>query len=218
MTFAAPITALARVACATLVLACASARAQDAAPRPAAVAPVADAPVADAQAQAAPVATDAAGAWDPEAPTMDDRFRAATSAGVVAFVGLTLGGVGIPGALGVVASAVGGLLPEQALYIAAVVGGASGAAAGGAIGSLPLVKWYGIPLVGLAAAAGACVGLVPTAFLAYAAAENPPDVFDSLNPLVVGQSASLVLAMAAGAGAAAVVAGLFAEKREIEGQ
>jgi hypothetical protein len=211
MTLAAPLPAFARVACAVSVLVCASARAQDAAP-------AAAAPTAEAPAQIAPVATDAAGTWDPEAPSMDDRFRAATSAGVVAFVGLTLGGVGIPGALGVVASAMGGLLPEEALYIAAVVGGASGAAAGGVIGSLPLVKWYGIPLVGLAAAAGACVGLVPTALLAYAAAENPPDVFDSLNPLVVGQSASLVLAMAAGAGSAAVVAGLFAEKREIEGQ
>lgn len=204
MTLVAPLPALARIACAALVIACGSARAQDVAP-------------AASQNEAAPIA-DAAGAWDPEAPSTDDRFRAATSAGVVAFVGLTLGGVGIPGALGVVASALGGLLPEEALYIAAVVGGASGAAAGGVIGSLPLVKWYGIPLVGLAAAAGACVGLVPTALLSLAAAKDPPDVFDTLNPLVVGQSASLVLAMAAGAGAAAVVAGVFAEKREIEGQ
>lgn len=156
--------------------------------------------------------------FDPNAPSFDDRARAASSAGIVAFVGLTLGGVAIPGALGLVFSAFGGILPQEALYIAAVVGGASGAAAGGVIGALPLVRWWGIPIVGAAAAAGSCIGLIPTALFAYAQVENPPDAFDALNPLVLGQSASLVLAMAAGGGAAAITAALLADKSEIEAQ
>lgn len=191
---------------AVLVLASAAARAEDAA-------------LAQAPSPPAPEGSvDDAVAYDPEAPTSDDRLRAATSAGVIAFVGLTIGGVGIPGALGLVASAVGGILPGEALYIAAVVGGATGAAVGGVVGGVPLVKWWGLPLIGAAAAVGACVGLVPTALLAYAAAENPPDGFDSTNPVIIGQSASLVLAMVGAAGGAALVGAWAAEKREIEAQ
>jgi hypothetical protein len=195
-----------RCVLAVLLLAAADARAEDAA---GAQPPAPPAP----QAGANDVVE-----YDPEAPTSDDRLRAATSAGVIAFVGLTIGAVGIPGALGIVASAVGGILPEQALYIAAVVGGATGAAAGGIIGGVPLVKWWGLPLVGAAAAVGACVGLVPTALLSYAAAVDPPAAFDSTNPVIIGQSASLVLAMVGAAGGAALAGAWSAEKREIEAQ
>ena len=212
--------------CAAWLLAVGPARAQAAAD---ASAPAASAPVASSSpAQAAPMPGDAsagaadasatASAYDPTAPSTDDRLRAATSAGVIAFVGLTLGGVGIPGALGVVASAVGGLLPQEALYIAAVIGGASGAAAGGIIGAFPLTHWYGWPVVGVGAALGSCIGLVPTALFAWAQTQDPPDPFDALNPLVLGQSASLVVAMAGAAGGAAVAAAFFAEKREVEAQ
>jgi hypothetical protein len=152
--------------------------------------------------------------FDPEAPTFDDRARAATSSGVIAFVGLTIGGIGIPGVIGVVASAVGGLLPQEALFIAAVIGGSLGAGAGGFIGAIPTVRWYGIPVVGVAAAVGSLLGLVPTAMLAFATKDDPPNGFDTFHPLVLAQSGALVLSMVGAAGGGAAAGAIFADKWE----
>lgn len=132
--------------------------------------------------------------------------EAATASGIVSFVGLVIGGIGLPGIVGITAYAAGAALPQDVLLGAAVVGGSLGAAAGGTIGALPTTEWYGVPVVAASGALGSLLGLVPSFLLGHFAAEDP-DLADALSPL---QSAALVVAMAGAGGGAAVAGGIFA--------
>jgi hypothetical protein len=154
-----------------------------------------DAPVANAEQPAAP-----------EKVKYTKWQEAATASGLVSFVGLVIGGVAVPGAVGLIANAAGAPLPNDALLGAAVVGGSLGAAAGGVIGALPTTEWYGVPIVAGAGAVGSLVGLVPSFIFGHLAYEDP----DHADALVPFQSASLVAGMIGAGGAAALAGGLFA--------
>lgn len=140
--------------------------------------------------------------------TDDDRAKAATASAVVAFVGLALGGVLIPGAVSAVAAQSGLPVEQDAFLIAGVVGGTLGAAIGGAIGALPTTTLFAPALVAGAAAGGAVVALAPAALLgSLARAEGAPPIN---HPLVLAQSAVVVVSIATTMAAAGATGWFFA--------
>ncbi len=154
------------------------------------------------------------GARPPRPVTWDDRKNAATASGVSAFVGVVLGGLGIPAASGLALANVGGAGSQDVLLVAGVVGGAAGAAIGGAVGAVPTTtSWVGPLAVAGAAAAGSLVGLIPTALLGRSGLSGSSE---SLND--IAYSALLVTTMVCAAGAGAGAAALMAAPTELKEQ
>jgi len=159
-----------------------------------------------ASAPSAPV--DVVDATGERAVNSDDRAAAATTSGVGAFVGTALGGVLVPGLVGLVDNAIGASRADKdGLLVLSAIGGTAGAAVGGAFGAIFTTKpWIGPALVGVASAAGAAAGLVPAIYVA----KIPPATLDQNDPVKLAQSAcilaSLVASSAAGAGAGAWLA------------
>lgn len=144
----------------------------------------------------------------PVGPSDDARATAATAAGITSFVGLALGGVVVPGGLAALGNYLIGPASQDALSVAGVAGGAAGALIGASIGAATTTVWWGVPLVGLAAAGGSLVGLVPAALLnreATLVADPDPNT-----PLRLAAASSIVVAFLAGPLSAAGTAALLA--------
>jgi hypothetical protein len=136
-----------------------------------------------------------------------DRAAAATTAGVGAFVGVTVGGVIVPGAASYLGGALGARPPTSDLVIYSTIGGAAGAGIGAGIGAIPTATpFLGQPVVALASTAGALAGLLPSLYFA----KLKPATSDSNDPVRLAQSACLLggvlFSTAAAAGTAALLA------------
>lgn len=161
--------------------------------------PAAPAAPADARA-AAMAATAAAAAAGAQEPTSDDRAAAATTSGVGAFVGVTLGGVVVPGVAGLIGNFIQARPSSSDLLLLATVGGAGGAFVGGALGAVPTTDpWIGEGAVAVAAAVGALAGLLPAQYFAT----QTPATKDPNDPVKLQQSACVLVSVVASSGAAA---------------
>jgi hypothetical protein len=132
---------------------------------------------------------------------------------VSAFVGVVLGGLGIPLASGLALANVG--VGQDVLLYAGVGGGALGAFIGGAVGAAPTTTpWLGPLAVGSAAAAASLIGLVPAALLGGGVfAGSTGDAWaDAAN------SGLLVVTMVAATAAAAGTGAWLAAPTEVQSQ
>jgi hypothetical protein len=157
------------------------------------------------------VALSALVAIGPPKPTVvddADRAAAATTAGVGAFVGVTIGGVIVPGMASLLGGAIGARPATKDLVIFSTIGGAAGAGVGAGLGSIPTAApFYGQPLVALASTAGALAGLLPSLYFA----RLTPASSDPNDPVRLAQSACLLAGLVLSTGAAAGSAALLAE-------
>ena len=141
-------------------------------------------------------------------PNSDDRAAAATTSGIGAFVGTALGGVLVPGVAGLIGNALGvGRLSSADLLILSTVGGTTGAAVGGGFGAVFTTRpFLGPALVGVAGAAGAAAGLVPSIFIG----KIKPATLDPNDPVKLAQSACILASLVASSAAAAGTGALLA--------